>query len=69
MESETITKAVTAITELGRLIKDVKRIPSGHLYAQLMSVLSLPAYQYMLDILVKGDMIKIENHEVIWIGE
>ena len=69
MQSETINKAIEAITELGRVIKDVKRIPSGHLYAQLMSVLSLQAYQYMLDILVKGNMIKIENHEIVWIGE
>lgn len=69
MDKQQISAAIEAISAIGRIIKDVKRIPSGHLYAQLMGVLSLDKYEATIAILKKGQLIKEENNELIWIAE
>jgi hypothetical protein len=69
MDRQQINTAIEAISAIGRIIRDAKRIPSGHLYAQLMNVLSLEKYESIIAILVKSQLIKVESHELIWIGE
>lgn len=68
MDKQQINTAIETISAIGRIIRDTKRIPSGHLYAQLMGVLSLEKYESIIAILVKGQLIKVESHELIWIG-
>jgi hypothetical protein len=69
MNNKQVSAAVEAISAIGRVIRDVKRIPSGHLYAQLMGVLSLEKYQIAIAILKKGNLIKEEANELIWIAD
>lgn len=69
MDKQQITAAIEAISAIGRVIRDVKRIPSGHLYAQLMGVLSLEKYESAIGILKKGKLIAEEHNELIWIAD
>lgn len=69
MNQQQINTAIEAVASIGRIIRDAKRIPSGHLYAQLIGVLSLDKYESIIAILVKGRLIKVESHELVWIAE
>jgi hypothetical protein len=50
------------------VIRVKKEIPSGELYAVLMSSFSLSAYQAILDVLKAARLIRVENHLITWIG-
>ena len=52
-------------------IKEVKEIPSGHLYAQLMRFvdIDLQTYQGMIEIMVDIGFIEVENHLIIYKGK
>lgn len=55
---------------LEECIQSLGAVPSGHLYAMLMSTWSLTFYQSILDILVEQKKIKIaKSHMITWIGE
>lgn len=69
MTSEQIESAITAVSEIGKVIREVKRIPSGHLYAQLMGVLSLEKYEMIIGLLKKTGLITEQNNELIWIAD
>lgn len=49
-------------------IKDLGRVPSGHLYATLQGQMSLTSYQYIISILQASGCVEVKNHEIIWIG-
>jgi hypothetical protein len=68
MRNEQIQSAITAVSEIGKVIREVKRIPSGHLYAQLMGVLSLEKYEMVINLLKKTGLVTEQNNELIWIG-
>ncbi len=73
MATETITKqqvlaAFNTTVAVAECIRDLGHVPSGHLYAHLMCKLDIHQYQSIIDMLVRGKMVKIENHELIWIG-
>jgi hypothetical protein len=69
MTSEQIQSAITAVSEIGKVIRDVKRIPSGHLYAQLMGVLSLEKFEIIIGLLKKTGLVTEQNNELIWIAD
>lgn len=69
MTSEQIQSAITAVSEIGKVIREVKRIPSGHLYAQLMGVLSLEKYEMIIGLLKKTGLVTEQNNELIWIAD
>ena len=69
MRSEQIQSAITAVSEIGKVIREVKRIPSGHLYAQLMGVLSLEKYEIIIGLLKKTGLVTEQNNELIWIAD
>lgn len=43
-------------------------IPSGHLYAMLMSRLSLREHEVIIELLIRSELVKEENHLLTWIG-
>jgi hypothetical protein len=49
-------------------IRDLGRVPSGHLYARLMGHMSLETYNVIIERLKGAGMIEEKNHELIWIG-
>lgn len=61
--------AFKAVAAIARGIRDLGEVPSGHLYARLMSVLTKDQYNTVIDILVKTDLIKVDgSHLITWIG-
>jgi hypothetical protein len=60
--------ALATVVAVGEAIKALGRIPSGELYVQLMSRMSLEVYNKVIAMLTKVGAIKVENHEIIWIG-
>lgn len=48
-------------------IKELKRVPNGHLYAMLMSILSLQEYEKIINILKNAGVIELKNNELFWI--
>ncbi len=65
MTKEQFKKTILLILDV---IKDLKEIPSGHLYAHLMSKVSLEEYNSMLDLLKDKKFIKVKSHLITYIG-
>ncbi len=60
--------ALATMVAVGEAIKALGKVPSGHLYARLMGHMSLEVYNKVIAMLTKVGAIKVENHEIIWIG-
>ena len=59
-------KVVMAVTET---IRELKEVPSGHLYAALMGHMSLEEYESILRVIEGADLIKVDrSHLIRWIG-
>jgi len=65
----TKVEAAKAIIEaVSDSIEELGSVPSGHLYASLMGVLTLDEYQLVLNILrARGDVELTGGHEVRWV--
>ncbi len=69
MENHTKTNAATQIAVvIGQTIRDLKEIPSGHLYAILMGSLNLDEYQRIISALKKTGLVSESNHLLTWVG-
>lgn len=64
-KTATVRHPILAIAEV---VKELGRVPSGHVYAHLMGVMSLDRYDCIIAKLVELKQIKIVAHELIWIG-
>lgn len=64
------TKALQIIQLVADVIKEVKHIPSGHLYAQMMPYkITVGAYNGIINILKQSGLVVEKNHELFWVGE
>lgn len=63
-----VSAAVQVVVAVGEAIKAFGKVPNGELYAHLMGRMSLETYNKIIALLVKTGAIKVENHEIIWIG-
>lgn len=54
---------------IGEAIRGVGRVPSGHLYAQVMGKMTLEQYERVIGILKGTKLIKEESNDLIWIGK
>jgi len=62
-------QALAVVKAIGASIRELKEVPSGHLYAALCGKLSLDQYQGVLSILREAKEITIDkNHLIRWIG-
>ena len=61
-------KALIAIVQaIAETVKELKEVPSGVLYAQLMGKISLDNYQYIIGILKQSGKVKESNaHLLSW---
>lgn len=58
-------KIIMAVTDA---IRELKQVPSGHLYARLMGHMSLDSYQKVIDILKVTGMVKEDRfHMLTWV--
>ena len=60
--------AIELIKTVADAIKEVGRIPSGHLYAAMMNTLSLEQYNDLIALLKRTNLIEEANNELIWRG-
>ena len=67
VSNEQVAAGMQAVLAVGQAIRAAKRVPSGHLYARLMGVLSLDQYQRIIAILKKSGCVREEYHELIWV--
>lgn len=56
-------KILQAVTEA---IKEVKEIPSGHLYANLCGIMDLQTYERVISILTNSTVIRKQGDLLIW---
>ena len=61
-------EAFKVVAIVGRAIKELGEVPSGHLYARLMDVMNLDQYQAIIGILKKAGLINEENYLLTWVG-
>lgn len=66
MTAESIASHARVMAEVGRAIKDLGRVPSGILYAQLAPVMDYITYQSLIEALKKTGLVREENHVLIW---
>ena len=69
MTTEQAQKLIEFMGAIASLIKEVKTIPSGHLYAQLMGKMSLDQYQNMIATLQKAGLVSLKNDLLTYTGE
>lgn len=65
---EQVSAAIRITQAVAEAIRELKEVPSGQLYARLMSVLSLSQYNQIIDVLKKAGVISESNHLLKWIG-
>lgn len=63
-----VTAAFNVVAALAEAIRELGEVPSGHLYARLMSVLSLEDYQTAINLLQGAELISVNNHLITWNG-
>jgi len=68
-EEEKMKAAVAILKVVASTIKELGSIPSGHLYAQLMSKMSLNSYQGMIGTLQRLGIITISNDLITYTGK
>lgn len=68
ISKEEVVAAITTVVALGEAIRDLKEVPSGHLYATVCGRMSLESYQAAIRMLTKAGLIKVENHLITYIG-
>ncbi len=61
--------ALNAVKALADAIRELGRVPSGHLYASIMGSVDLETYQAVIDILKRASLVSEDGaHELRWIG-
>jgi hypothetical protein len=72
MDKEKMKKQLSAgaqiVAAVADAIRELKEVPSGHLYAHLMGQLSFDQYNRIIFLLKETKMIREENFLLIWQG-
>ena len=63
-----VRATMTILTVVSEAIRDLKEVPSGVLYANVISVLSLEQYNKAIELLKGAEMVTEQNHLLRWIG-
>jgi hypothetical protein len=65
---EQVADALTTMRAVVETVRDLGRVPSGTVYATLMSRMDLSAYNKMVSLIVGTGLVRLENHELVWVG-
>ena len=57
------------VRAIAEAIRELKRVPSGELYARVMGHVSLESYQQIIIILKNSGLVSENSFELIWIGK
>jgi hypothetical protein len=63
-----VRAAFQAIAALADAIRELERVPSGHLYARVMGHIDLDTYESFIDKLVGAKLVERKGHELVWVG-
>lgn len=66
MSKPQLTAQLNAIKALADTIQEAGSIPSGHLYAAFMPVMSLEFYNSCLGVLKRTGLVSESNHLLTW---
>jgi hypothetical protein len=69
MSNAQVNAAVQVVIAVGQAIRDLKSVPSGHLYTHLSSQMDLDTYNKVIGVLVKTGAVTNENHLLTWVGK
>ena len=64
-----VKAALGILTAVADAIRELGEVPSGHLYAHLMTKLSLDPYEQVIATLKQAGLITESNHLLSWVGE
>ena len=64
-----VKAALGILRAVADAIRELGEVPSGHLYAHLMSKLSLEQYEQVIDVLKQAGLITESNHLLTWVGK
>ena len=59
---------LSLVMAVAETIQDLGEVPSGHLYAALMSRMSIDQYTRVIDILKRAELIKESSNLLTWAG-
>lgn len=66
---EQIKAVVEAVKLIAETIKELKEVPSGHLYAHLMQHISLDTYNQIIGILIESGRVHQDQYHLLsWVG-
>ena len=66
---EQVKSALQAAMVLAECIRELGEVPSGHLYAQVMSRMDIGAYESCISMLIHAKLIaRSGSHLLVWIG-
>ena len=68
MEESTQQSTIRIVAAIAEAIRDLGSVPSGHLYARVMGILSLDQYNQVIGILKKQGLVTESHYELTWIG-
>ena len=63
-----VKAALGILRAVADAIRELGEVPSGHLYAHLMSKLSLEQYEQVIGVLKQAGLITESNHLLTWVG-
>ena len=63
-----VASVVRSLAAIAESIRAVGEIPSGHLYAQVMGVLTLEQYERAVGVLKGAGLVEERGHVLRWVG-
>lgn len=60
--------AIQVVIAIADTIRELGRVPNGHLYAMLTGRMSLRSYTIVIEKLKATGLVKEVAHELIWVG-
>lgn len=65
---EQLQAGLRILHAVAETVREAGRVPSGTVYAALCGRVDLQGYQGLIRTLVNADLVKVENHELVWVG-
>lgn len=63
-----VREALQAVAAVGEVIGTLGEVPSGHLYAAVMGVMSLDQYTRVIALLKRAQLVSETGHVLKWTG-
>jgi hypothetical protein len=69
MTCENLAAALVVMGAVADAIRELGRVPAGHLYAVLSGRMSLTTFEALVGRLLDAGLIRREGFELVWCGE